>query len=257
MILRASPILLSAFVVFVPADVWATQCAIDQIENDDRIRVETKPLADGLQTYVVTLPPEISDKPLIEINLWVSSKADGGDKLVLPVHFENRSGSVLASFIAQPGWQSLGLVATYGQTPDPCEWTYVGIDDLDKDAVFAAAAVASDCSRSFSPIDVVDFLKGTEDSDAALAARREGDELTGYSIFRFQSVRYLVDAGLRNGDVLISVCDIPIADIFGGDYKSWPEVSFCCASDSGMPSLIFERWGDDKAIRVLFPRARD
>jgi len=38
-------------------------------------------------------------------------------KLVVPVHFENRSGSVLASFTAQPGWQSLGLVTTYGQMP--------------------------------------------------------------------------------------------------------------------------------------------
>jgi hypothetical protein len=60
---------------------------------------------------------------------------------------------------------------------------------------------------------------------------RDGNELTGYSNFRFQSIKYLVDAGLKNGDVLISVCDIPAADIFGGDYKSWPEVSFCCAAD--------------------------
>lgn len=49
--------------------------------------------------------------------------------------------------------------------------------------------------RNFSPIDVVNFLKGTEGSDAALAARWEGDKLTGYSIFRFQGVGCLVDAG--------------------------------------------------------------
>lgn len=124
-------------------------------------------------------------------------------------------------------------------------------------AAFAVTALASDCSRSFSPIDVVEFLKGAEESDAALAARWEGDELTGYSIFRFQSVKYLVDAGLKDGDVLISVCDIPVADVFAGDYTLWPEVSFCCASELGEPSLTFERWGDDEVTRVPFPGAQD
>ena len=131
---HASFVILSAFVVFTIADARATICAVDQLDNNNRIRVETKPLAEGLQTYIITLPPIVSDKPLIEISLWVSSNADGSDeKLVIPLQYENRSESVNASFIAQPGWQSLGLVATYGKTIDPCEWTYVGIDNLDED----------------------------------------------------------------------------------------------------------------------------
>ena len=124
-------------------------------------------------------------------------------------------------------------------------------------AAFAATAIASDCSRDFSPMDVVEFLKGPVDSDASLAARWEGDELTGYSIFRFQKVKPLVDAGLKDGDVLVSVCDVPVVDVFGGDYKAWPEVSFCCDSASGEPSLAFERWGQDRLIVVPFPVSLD
>ena len=124
-------------------------------------------------------------------------------------------------------------------------------------AAFAATAMASDCTRTFSPIDVIDFLRGPEESDAALAARWEGDTLTGYSIYRFQSVKPLVDAGRRDGDVLVSVCEVPVADVFGGDYKSWPEVSFCCESDLGEPSLAFERWGQDSLILVPLPESLD
>ena len=133
----------------------------------------------------------------------------------------------------------------------------LSIGTLVVSAAFAATAMASDCSRSFSPIDVIEFLKGTEESDAALAAQREGDTLWGYSIFRFQSVQYLVDAGLKDGDILVSVCDIPVADIFGGDYKTWSEVSLCCSPDLGEPSLTFERWGEDEEILVPFPKASE
>jgi len=130
---HASFVILSAIVFFVMPDARATQCVFNELDNNNRIRVETKSLAEGLQTYIITLPPLVSDKPLIEISLWVSSNADGSDeKLVVPLQYENRTESVYASFIAQPGWQLLGLVATYGQTLDPCEWTYVGIDNLDE-----------------------------------------------------------------------------------------------------------------------------
>ena len=116
------------------ADSMAAQCAITEVENDGRIQVTSNPFADGLHAYSITLPPEISNRPLIEVNLWVSSEADGRDEnLVVPIRFQEESGVVHASFKAKRGWQYSGVVAAYGHGIDPCEWTFVGIDlDTDK-----------------------------------------------------------------------------------------------------------------------------
>jgi len=110
----------------------------------------------------------------------------------------------------------------------------------------------SSCSQSFSPIDVVEFIRGSPDSRVALAARPKGDGTTVHGIYNVDDASHLTGPGVRNADVLVSICGVPIADVFTGDRDSYWEASFCCTSESDEPALIFERESNGQIIEVPF-----
>lgn len=85
-----------------------------------------------------------------------------------------------------------------------------------------------------------------------MAPRKKDDKIVGWGIFNVQKASDLASTGLRNADVLVSVCDVPITDIYGGDRDWHFEASFCCTTDSEEPMLVFERARDGQHIRVLF-----
>lgn len=182
--------------------------------------------------------------------------------VVAPLVTELSEGFVELEFTVQPDGSvhDVRLVESGGDkrwidaaAATVSQWKYRASDkSVEKAQRFSFEAMGSNCTLSFSPADVAEFIQGTPDSDVALTARRKDDAIIGYGIYNIQNVKRFLDVGLRNGDVLVSVCGIPVTDVFGGDRESFRESSFCCNSDSGEPVLIFERRSKGKIIPIRF-----
>lgn len=180
-----------------------------------------------------------------------------------PLVTELKGGLVELSFTVQPDGSvsDLHIVDSAGDerwidvaTETVSRWKYRATGEaVSKTQRFSFEFADPQCSRSFSPINVVEFLKGSPDSEVALAARRTGDEITAYGIYNVNRARHLTSAGIRNADVLVSVCGVPITDVFSGDRDSYWETSFCCDSESEESALVFERESNGQTIKVPFP----
>jgi TonB family protein len=176
---------------------------------------------------------------------------------------ELKGGLVELSFTVQPDGSvgDLQVVDSAGDerwidaaTETVSRWEYRATGEaVAKIQRFSFEFTDSFCSQSFSPINVVEFLKGSPDSEVALAARRKGDEITAYGIYNVDGANHLTSAGVQNADILVSVCGVPITDVFSGDRDSYWETSFCCDSESEEPALVFERESNGQTIKVPFP----